>query len=128
MKTLVTPGGCARRNDCHSMMCDEDRNSLAASYISRIENKQVLADVISLGKLRSLAKGLDEPIDALFRIALQLPAHDGELVSKIRENAAKLSLHRQQDLLSIAQMYFGEQRNLQRFLRRSKGGHKVVGR
>lgn len=44
-------------------------NSINASYVSRIENGQVLQESITAKKLRALAKGLGVPEEEIFAVA-----------------------------------------------------------
>lgn len=83
-------------------------NTLATSYLSRIENNQVEADVISIGKLQALSKGLDEPISKLIELALGLESGASENEESLLFYTKDLSNSRQRDLISIAKLYYDE--------------------
>lgn len=85
---------------------------LATSYISRIENNQVDADAISVGKLLSLAKGLGEPIERLFRAAAGIPESESSVEDrKLLYYAQRLGEHRKTDLIDIAAVFYANQAN-----------------
>ena len=87
-------------------------NTLATSYLNRIENNQVAADVISIGKLQALAKGLDEPIGKLIELALGIERRTSENEESLLFYAKELVAFRQRDLISIAKLFYNESQTL----------------
>lgn len=84
---------------------------LAASYVSRIENNQISPESISVGKLKSLAKGIEIPEGQLFDLVRgvrngTLSSEHAELIEIVKD----LNRMRVDDLLHLARIFYSAQK------------------
>ena len=87
---------------------NRSRQKLATSYINRIENGEVDAEVISVGKLRDLANGLGEPVTSLIDIAIGLDRQNQAAESRLHLAMERLTPSRMADLARIAEAFYEE--------------------
>jgi transcriptional regulator with XRE-family HTH domain len=78
---------------------------LALSYINRIENGAVPPSVISIGTLLKLAKGLDEPVQKMFDLAIDNKVELAPNVADLVHIADKLQPGRLVDLIRIGEVF-----------------------
>lgn len=84
---------------------------LAISYISRIENNQIDAEVLSIAKVQALAKGLKTSEELVFALARGIDLENIPASHEINHYLSKLPKSRQKDILDIAKLFHSQQKD-----------------